>query len=316
MIIPLLSIVGGLVLLMLGAEGFVQGASSLARRVGLSPLLIGLTVVAYGTSAPELVVSLRAAIGGTPDLALGNIVGSNISNVGLILGATAVLCPIRGQSQAVRLDVPIMIGVSALLLGLLWDGVIGRTNGVVLVLGAVGYTIIRIWGSWEESQPTVRTEFEEAVPPERWWGWTVGIGGGGLVLLIVGGRLLVTGAVSVAEAWGLSTAVVGLTVVAVGTSLPELATSIVAALRGHAELALGNVVGSNILNILAILGITACVQPIDATGLTWTDGGVLLAAAVLTLPFLWTNETVSRWEGGFLLLAYVGYVAFRVAGGG
>lgn len=314
MSIAFLSVLGGLVCLTLGAEGLVRGASSLARRVGMSPLLIGLTVVAYGTSAPELVVSVQAALEGTPDLALGNVMGSNISNVGLILGTTALLYPIRGDAQAVRLDIPIMIGVSALLLGLLADGVIGRLNGIVLVLGAVSYTVIRVWGSWEESKPAVRQSFDEAVPDRFGWVWEGMFGVGGLALLVLGAQLLVGGAVSIADAIGLSTAVIGLTVVAVGTSLPELATSVVAALRGHANLALGNVVGSNIVNVLGILGVTACVQPIDATGLTWVDGSVLLGMAVLTLPFLWTELEVSRWEGGVLLIAYGAYVAFLVRG--
>ena len=314
MITSVLFVLGGLVCLTVGAEGLVRGTSSLARRVGLSPLIIGLTVVAYGTSAPELVVSVQAALEGAPDLALGNVVGSNISNVGLILGATALLYPIRGDAQAVRLDIPIMIGVSALLLGLLADGVIGRLNGGVLVLGAIGYTVIRVWGSWEESKPAVRQAFDEEGPDRHGWGWEVLFAGGGLALLVVGARLLVDGAVTIAAAGGLSTAVIGLTVVAVGTSLPELATSVVAALRGHANLALGNVVGSNIVNVLGILGVTACVQPIDAGGITWIDGGVLLGMAVLTLPFLWTGLTFSRWEGAVLLVAYGTYIAFLLQG--
>lgn len=314
MITSVLLVLGGLAGLTVGAEGIVRGASSLARRVGWSPLIIGLTVVAYGTSAPELVVSVQAALEGTPDLALGNVVGSNIGNVGLILGVTALLCPVRGNAQAIRLDIPIMIGVSALLLGLLGDGVIGRLNGIVLVLGAIGYTVIRVWGSWEESQGAVRTSFDEAVPDQHGWGWSVLLGGGGLAFLVVGARLLVRGAVTIAEGAGLPTAVIGLTVVAVGTSLPELATSVVAALRGHADLALGNVVGSNIVNVLGILGLTACVQPLDATGLTWVDGGVMLGMAMLTLPFLWTERSFSRWEGGALLVAYGAYVAYLVYG--
>lgn len=314
MITSVLLVLGGLVCLTAGAEGLVRGASSLARRVGLSPLIIGLTVVAYGTSAPEGVVSVQAALEGAPDLALGNVVGSNISNVGLILGTTALLYPIRGDAQAVRLDIPIMIGVSALLLGLLGDGVIGRLNGIVLVLGAIGYTVIRVWGSWEESQTTVRQAFDEAVPDRHGWVWEGLFAGGGLALLVLGARWLVNGAVTIAEVFGLPTAVIGLTVVAVGTSLPELATSVVAALRGHADLALGNVVGSNIVNVLGVLGVTACVQPIDATGLSWVDGGVLLGMAVLTLPFLWTGLTFSRWEGSVLLAAYGAYVAFLVYG--
>lgn len=314
MVASVLLVLGGLVCLTAGAEGLVRGASSLARRMELSPLLIGLTVMAYGTSAPEGVVSIQAVLEGAPDLALGNVVGSNIGNVGLILGIAALLCPIRGDAQAVQLDIPIMIGVSALLLGLLADGMIGRLNGVVLLLGAISYTVIRMWGSWEESRPTVRQAFEEAVPDRYGWGWEGLFVVVGLALLVLGARLLVSGAVATAEAIGLSTAAIGLTIVAVGTSLPELATSVMAALRGHANLAIGNVVGSNIVNVLGVLGVTACVQPIDAAGVTWVDGGVLFGMAVLTVPFLWMGRPFSRWAGGALLVAYVAYVSFLMRG--
>lgn len=314
MLLPLLSILGGFVCLTIGADGLVRGAASFARRIGLSPLLIGLTVVAYGTSAPEMMVSVRAALGGASDIALGNVVGSNISNIGLILGSTALLCPVRGTAKAVQIDVPFMIGVSALLLGLMADSVIGRLNGLVLVGGAVAYTVIRVWGAREDRQLTVREEFDAAVPSQRGWGWDLLYGGGGLALLVVGARLLVEGAVIIAEGMGISTVVIGLTVVAIGTSVPELATSLTAALRGHADLALGNVLGSNIVNILAILGVTATVRPIDASGLTWIDGGVLLGLSVLTLPFLWTELTFRRWEGGVLLAGYGTYLAYLVWG--
>lgn len=314
MLIPLLSILGGLVCLTVGADGLVRGAASFARRVGLSPLLIGLTVVAYGTSAPEMVVSLQAALEGASDIALGNVVGSNISNIGLILGSTALLCPVRGTAKAVQIDVPFMIGISALLLGLLADNVIGQLNGMVLVAGAVAYTVVRVWNGREEEKPAVRDEFEDEVPAQQGWGWDLLYGLGGLALLVVGARLLVDGAVIIAEGLGISTVVIGLTVVAIGTSLPELATSLAAALRGHADLALGNVVGSNIVNILAILGVTASIRPIDASGLTWIDGGVMLGLSVLTLPFLWTGMTFLRWEGGVLLAGYGTYLAYLVLG--
>ncbi len=308
MLTALLWILGGLLLLTGGAEGLVRGASSLARRVGISPLIIGLTIIAYGTSAPELVVSLQAAVGGNPDIALGNVVGSNISNIGLILAGAALLSPIRAQAQILRLDVPIMIGVSALLLGLIWDQVVGRLNGLVLVAGAVVYTLICIWGSWDESQEEVLEEFNAGVPNQDSLWRAVLFSAGGLGLLVLGARFLVSGAVTVAEALGLSATIIGLTVVAVGTSLPELATSLVAALRGQSDLALGNLVGSNIFNILGILGITASIQPVDASGLSWLDAGVMLAFAIVTLPFLWTGYTFSRWEGGLLLGGYVAYV--------
>ena len=310
--VPTLSIFGGLVLLAAGAEGLVRGAASGARRMGLSPLLIGLTVVAYGTSAPELVVSVQAAVGGTPDVALGNVVGSNIGNIGLILGVAALMSPIRAKAQLLWVDIPIMIGVSALLLALLWDGVIGRLNGGVLMLGAGAYTVVCIWGARDESQAVLEDLFDDGVPAKGSLGRDLLFGIGGLALLVLGARFLVSGAVTVAEALDISTAVIGLTVVALGTSLPELATSVVAALRGQSDLALGNVVGSNVFNILGILGITACVQPLDASGLSWLDGGVMMGFAVLTLPLIWFDYTFSRWEGAVLLGGYAAYVAVRL----
>lgn len=313
MLTALLSILGGLLLLTAGAEGLVRGSSSLARRIGISPLIIGLTLVAYGTSAPELVVSLQAAASGNPDIALGNIVGSNISNIGLILGGAALVSPIRAQAQILRLDVPFMIGVSALLVGLIWDQVVGRLNGIVLVLGAIGYTLLCIWGSWDEEQTNVLEEFELGVPDQGPLWRDVLFSAGGLGLLVLGARILVSGAITVAEALNLSKAVIGLTVVAVGTSLPELATSFVAAWRGQSDLALGNVVGSNIFNILGILGLTACIHPVNASGLSWIDAGAMLAFALVTLPFLWTDYSFSRWEGAVLVSGYVAYLIIRVA---
>jgi cation:H+ antiporter len=193
--------------------------------------------VAYGTSAPELVVSVQAAVGGTPDVALGNVVGSNIGNIGLILGVAALVSPIRANAQLLWVDIPIMIGVSALLLALLWDGVVGRLNGAVLVLGAGAYTVVCIWGARDESQAVLEDLFDDGVPAKGSLGRDLLFGIGGLALLVLGARFLVSGAVTVAEALGISTAVIGLTVVALGTSLPELATSVVAALRGQSDLA-------------------------------------------------------------------------------
>lgn len=312
MMMSALFLLGGLLLLVVGAEGLVRGAASGSRRLGLSPLVIGLTVVAYGTSAPELVVSLQAAVGGHPDVALGNVVGSNIGNIGLILGVAALLSPIRVQAQILRIDVPVMIGVSLLLLGLLWDQVIGRLNGLVLLGGAVVYTLMCVWGAADEPISAVREEFDRAVPDGRGWVTDLLFLAGGLGLLVLGARVLVSGAVAIADGFGVSPAVMGLTVVAIGTSLPELATSAVAAHRGHSDLALGTVVGSNIFNILGILGITAFIQPIDASGLTWLDGGVMVGFAIVTLPLLWTGRTFSRWEGGLLVLSYVLYVGVLV----
>lgn len=308
-------IVGGLLLLMGGAESLVRGAASTARRFGLSPLVIGLTVVAYGTSTPELVVSLDAALGGNADIALGNIIGSNIGNLGLILGLAALLCPIRIRVQILRMDVPIMIGVSILLLALLVNGLLSRVEGFLLIAGTILYTYVTL--RWTPSdQESVSDQFDAGIPSQGSVGRDLLFVVGGLVLLVAGARLLVDGAVTVAEAVGVSSSVIGLTVVAVGTSLPELATSVVAAWRGESDIALGNVIGSNIFNVLGILGVTASLQPVDASGLTALDGGVMVGFAVFTLPLVWTGYTFSRREGVFFLALYGAYVGIRLGLGG
>lgn len=304
---PLLILVG-LLLLTGGAEGLVRGAGSTARRFGLSPLLIGLTVVAYGTSTPELVVSVSAALSGKSDIALSNVIGSNIGNLGLILGLAALLCPIRTRMQILRVDVPVMIGVSLLLLGLLSDGGLSRGEGLLLFVAAILYTGFTFRWAPREMEDDTRDEFDSGMPVEGSWGRDLLYLGGGLLLLVVGARWLVSGAVTVAEALGLSSTVIGLTVVAVGTSLPEMATSVVAALRGESDIALGNVVGSNIFNVLGILGVTATLRPVDVSGLTGLDGAAMVGFAVLTLPLVWTGYTFSRREGVLFLVLYGAYV--------
>lgn len=316
MIQATLLILGGVLLLTGGAELLVRGAASTARRFGLAPLVIGLTVVAYGTSTPELIVSVHAALEGNAHLALGNIVGSNIGNLGLILGLAALLSPIRIRAQILRVDVPIMIGVSVLLLGLLADGLLGREEGLLLVGGTILYTVLTLRWTSDEAKEAASDEFDAGVPEQGSAGRDVLYLAGGLGLLVAGARLLVDGAVTVAEAMGLSSSVIGLTVVAVGTSLPEMATSIVAALRGESDIALGNVVGSNIFNVVGILGLTASLRPVDASGLTWMDSGAMLGFAVLTLPLIWTGYTFSRREGLLFLVLYTAYVGILLGAGG
>lgn len=288
----------------------MRGGSSIARRFDLSPLIIGLTVVAYGTSAPELVVSLYAALGENAGIALGNVVGSNITNIGLILGLSAVLCPIAVRVYALKIDVPMMIGANVLLVGLMADGGLGRRDGVWLLVGAIVYTAVCIWGAtFRPPSPQRQETFDPKGPARQSLGRTLFVLGGGLVALVLGARLLVDGAVTVAEAIGLSQTVIGLTVVALGTSLPELATSVVAAARGEGGLALGNVVGSNTINIVGILGTTATLHPINTVGITTLDVSVMVGSALLTLPLLWTGYTFSRGEGGALVGGYCIYLA-------
>ncbi|OUC06683.1 sodium:calcium antiporter [Litorilinea aerophila] len=309
MALHLVLLVVGLILLTAGAEGLVRGGASLARRLGLTPLVVGLTVVAFGTSMPELVVSLSSALRGVGDISLGNVVGSNIFNVGVILGLSAVVSPIRIQLGLIKLDMPVLIGISLLALGLALSGSVSRGAGVVLVLLLIAYTAFNIRLARKQTAAAVAQEFEEGVPgPTASWLWDLLFILGGLGLLIYGSNLLVNSAIALARAFGVSEAVIGLTLVAAGTSMPELATSIVAALRRHSDIAVGNVVGSNIFNILGILGVTAMVRPVLAPGISRLDLGVMVAYAVVLLPLLWSGQRLDRREGLLLVGGYLAYL--------
>jgi cation:H+ antiporter len=309
MTIAILSIVGGLVLLAFGADGLVRGSSSIALRMGVTPLVVGLTIVAFGTGSPEMIVSLQAALSANGDLALGNIVGSNICNVALILGLAALARPLRVRSALLVREVPIMVGVTLLAVAMLADGQLGRLDGLVLVAGAVVYTAWTYRSARRERNTEVVAEFAQEMPaPQPTWTRSALLVAGGLVALLVGANVLVSGAVVIAQALGMSQVVIGLTVIAIGTSLPELATSVVAALRNDADVAFGNVLGSNILNILLILGAVAMIQPISGAGLRSLDPIALVASAILILPLMWRGRILNRWEGALLLGAYVVYV--------
>ncbi len=305
---------GGVLLLYGGAEALVRGSAALALRLGLSPLLIGLTVVAFGTSSPELAVSVRASLAGQGDIALGNVVGSNIANVALVLGVCALVCPLRVNAQVVRWDAPILLGCSVLLVALLADGVLSRSEGAALFAGVFGYTALSVLLARREASPSVQGEFAEGLPaaPRRLWA-EVFLVSAGLGLLVLGGQLLVSGAVTVARGLGLTEAFIGLTVVAVGTSLPELATSVVAAGRGEADLAVGNVVGSNIFNVLCVSGLASLIHPLASAGVTRFDLWVMVASAAAVLPVVWTGYRVSRIEGTLLTLGYCGYLGWLLA---
>lgn len=301
-------IAAGVGLLFFGAEVLVRGASTLAIRSGLSPLLVGLTVVAFGTSAPELVVSTQAALDGLGGIAVGNVVGSNICNVALILGMTALVRPVRVDAQLLRFDIPLMIGVSALAAALLWDEHLGRAEGALLFAGILAYVGASIHMARHRRDSMVELSVRAPSPP----GSAVRdllLVGLGLGLLVLGSKALVEGAVGLATAFGLSETVIGLTIVAVGTSLPELATSMVAAFRGESDIAIGNVVGSNLFNLLAILGAAALVRPLSAPELDLVDLGAMLAAAALLFPMARTRQRLGRVEGGMLLVLYAAYIA-------
>lgn len=318
-LVPALAVVAGLVLLVMGGELLVRGASALAIAARISPLVVGLTVVAYGTSSPELAVSVQASFAGQADIAIGNVVGSNICNVLLILGSSAMICPLIVHSQLVRFDVPLMILVSILLIVFGWNHSIGRGEGLLLFGGALAYTGWAIVQSRRESK-SVQEEFNEHLPGGRslqlqHLGIQVALILLGLLLLGAGSHWLIEGSVSIARMLGISELIIGLTIVAVGTSLPEMVTSIVAAIRGARDIAVGNIVGSNIFNILAVLGLSAAVAPngvqVSATALRF-DIPVMIVVAIACLPVFVTGNRIARWEGFFFLAYYVAYVAFLV----
>ena len=308
----LLSMGGGVLLLLAGAEALVRGASALALRFGISPLVVGLTVVAIGTSSPELVVSVQAALAGQGGVAIGGVVGSNIANLGLIVGVATVLSPMVVDRKLVRHDVPIMLASMVVLVLFLLDGELARWEGGLLLCAAVVYTVDGIRTSRRETR-----EAQEALPPEVQAVLTDANEGfkrhflfvvGGIALLVYGSDLLLEGAIATATRLGISEAVVGLTLVALGTSLPELATTIVAAFRGEGEIALGNAVGSNIFNVFSVLGPAALVTPILSAGVGADVLVIMVGTGLLTLLILVSGGRTHRWEGFVLLSVYAGYI--------
>jgi cation:H+ antiporter len=308
----------GLVTLVAGAQLLVRGASKLALSFGISPLVLGLTIVAFGTSAPELAVSVRSAWGGQVDIALGNVVGSNIFNVLFILGVSALIAPLVVAPQLIRQEVPIMLGASLLLFALALDRGISRLDGALLFGLLVAYTAFLIRQSRRESQSTRDEYAQEFAPPEastwdRHWSIQSMLIAGGLALLVLGANWLVDAAVSFARALGLSEMVIGLTIVAAGTSLPEVATSVVATLRGERDIAVGNVIGSNTFNVLGVLGVSSLVAPAAlpvGQAMLSFDMLVMIAVAVACLPIFFSGHVIARWEGVLFLFYYAAYTAF------
>ncbi|MGE5088141.1 MAG: calcium/sodium antiporter [Candidatus Levyibacteriota bacterium] len=308
----------GLGTLIGGAELLVRGASRLSSYVGISPLVIGLTVVAWGTSAPELSVSVQAAMSGRADIALGNVIGSNIVNILFILGASALIVPLVVANQLIRQEVPIMIGLSLLLLVLAYDGSISRHDGLLLVVFLVAYTVFLV----HQGRRLHRERHDELVaePSRRQtsgyhWATQVLLVAAGLGLLALGAHWLVEAAVALARHFNISQLVIGLTVVAIGTSLPEIATSITAAARGERDIAVGNVVGSNIFNIVGVLGISSLMAPagipVHASILSF-DLPVMIAVALACLPIFFTGNRIARWEGALFIGYYLAYLAYLV----
>lgn len=315
--VQFLILVAGVAVLAVGADLFVRGASSLAGRFGISPFVIGLVVVGFGTSTPELAVSLKAALDGSTDIAIGNVVGSNIANIGIILAVCALVAPLTVQMRVLRVELPLLIGASLALWAMAWAGGVTRWEGILLLLVFAAFMVFLVRSARAEPA-AVRAELVEEIPPQMPLWATIPLIAVGLAGLVWGADLCVGAAIQLAKALGMSELLIGLTIVAVGTSLPELAASLAAALRGHSDIAIGNVIGSGIYNILVILGITASIQPVPTGGdtLLWLDLPVMVAMAVVLVPLILWQRRIGRRGGAILLLGYVGFVVAHLQVGG
>lgn len=313
----------GLVLLSFGADWLVRGSSEIALRLGIQPLIIGLTVVAFGTSAPELIVSLKANLDPNTeaDIAVGNVIGSNICNIALMLGLAAVLRPFRVASQVVKSEVPILLVVTAVFVAMIWDGSLGRLEGGILTLGIVAYLLRSFWVARrhpedpavmemaEETQAVVGDPCTSSIKTSlKSIGWVML----GFVSLVYGADRLVTSGVAVAVGVGVPQVVIGLTLVALGTSLPELATTVAAVRRRETDLIAGNVIGSNLFNILAVMGIVSLIKPMQVMELQHRDLLVMAGFTLILLPVMKTGMRINRIEGALLLIAYAIYCVFVV----
>lgn len=315
MFLSIVEILIGVVLLYFGAEWLVSGGVKIATRLSVPSLIIGLTLVAFGTSAPELAVSIDSALNGQGDISIGNVAGSNICNIGLILGAAALINPLSVKLQLFKFDSPVMV-LAALGLALFcwFTGGVPRWGGVLFLLLFAAYTIVLILLARREKRDADNSVSEEAHilswRDSFWFSAVLVIVG--LGLLIAGAKILVTGAVEIGRLCGLSEAVIGLTIVAIGTSLPELATSVVAAVRGERDIAVGNVVGSNIFNVFAIMGIVPLISPVKVTGIGTVDWVVLLLFSIALLPLMRSGFEISRKEGAVLVTGFIGYLIYLI----
>jgi cation:H+ antiporter len=312
-------LIGGLALLLLGAEWLVRGASRMAAKAGISPLVIGLTVVAFGTSSPELAINIQASLSGQADIAIGNVVGSNIFNILVILGLSSAITSLIVHQQLIRLDVPLMIGVSILVYLLALNGLLGRVEGLILFCGLIIYIVFLIRKSRSEDKE-IEQEYagEYQIKPEsglKPWVINIGMVVAGLFFLVMGARWLVESATVIARWAGLSELVIGLTIVAAGTSLPEAATSVIAALKGERDIAVGNVVGSNLFNLLAVLGLSSIIVPggipVSEAALAF-DFPVMIAVSIAALPIFFTGNRIDRWEGWLFLFYYLAYTVYLI----
>ncbi|GAB6080512.1 calcium/sodium antiporter [Hydrogenophilus hirschii] len=313
------ALVAGLVVLSLGADLLVRGAAKLAVRFGISRLVVGLTIVAYGTSAPEFSVSVGAALKGSGEIAIGNVVGSNIVNILIALGLSALIAPVGVHLQVIRQELPVLLGVSVLFAVTALDGTLSAFDGALLFALIIGYTIFLIRQS-RNAGKDAEAEFAEEIPKSHWddpLPVQIALIVGGLALLVWGSDLAVSGAVAIAKSLGISEVVVGLTVVAVGTSLPEIATSLMAVYKGERDMAVGNVIGSNVFNLLAVGGASALAAiPLGGitvpVSVTTTDLWVMLGATLLLLPVVLSGYSVNRQEGALLVALYIAYLTYLV----
>lgn len=315
--VNILFLVLGVGLLTVGGEALIRGSLAAAKRLGVSPLLSGLVIVGFGTSAPELVVSVDAALNQQPDIAIGNVVGSNIGNILLILGTCALITPLAVKPMALRRDAVTVVAASILFIVLVGGSALGPVDGAILLISLVAYLVWAYWSERLHASPSAelhKAEAEELTALPKSVVWTVTTVITGLLLLIAGSQVLLMGAVGIAEHFRVSEAVIGLTLVAVGTSLPEFTISVIAALRRHADVAVGNVLGSNIFNLLGILGVSALLQPLPVHArILQFDQWVMLGTSLLLLLFLYTGRCLSRLEGGILLAGYGVYLALSFA---
>lgn len=302
-----------LVILYYGAEGLVFGASSLAKRLGISALVIGLTIVSIGTSLPELVVSVKAAMNGQSALSIGNVLGSNLFNIGIILGLSAIIYPLLAKKQLLKFDVPVMILTSVLFLILFLDSNISRLEALILTLLFLSYTIYLLVSSKKNQKSNSKTDENDDIKLSKHWSLDIIFIVVGLIALVYGSDLLVVNAIIIAEKLGMSESMIGLTIVAAGTSMPELATSVVAAIKKRSDIAIGNIVGSNVFNILLILGVTGLVHPISTPEINYIDSLAVVAFGVVLWLFIKMSKSIKRWQGATFLLMYVLYIMFKLS---
>jgi cation:H+ antiporter len=311
MLISLVYIFISLLLLYFGANWLVKGSSALALKAGISPLVAGLTVVAFGTSSPELVVGINTALAGQGNITIGNVIGSNLFNICVILGISAMVAPLKIKMQLLKIDIPILILVTTGFMLLFIDRHISRFEGIILVTGIVVYTVVNIYLARREKNIEVLDEFEKSVPKSNVkWYISAGLVLAGIGTLVAGSEFLVKGAVDIARSLGVGETIIGITIIAAGTSLPELASSIVATIRKEYDIAIGNIVGSNIFNLLGIVGISSLAKPLSAIAISNIDLYVMIGVTLLLLPFFRTHYTLKRDEGFFMIAIYGIYMYY------